>query len=104
MADGESVVASYSSYLDSFERALGRLGGASEGEEMVNDILRPFEQLRSDVLPAEDLKKASGLGLVEFAEGLRRATVGGLISIETVNGEEHVHLLPIGRAAMQAEQ
>ena len=104
MAEGESVVASYSSYLDSFQRTLGRLGVSAEGEEFVNEILKPFEQLHRDVVPAEDLKKASGLGLVDFAEGLRRATVGGLVSIETVDGEEQVHLLPIGRTAMHGVQ
>jgi hypothetical protein len=101
----DSVVASYSTYLDSFDRTKKSLGESGEPDDsLISEILRPFKSANVEDLAADELRTESGLGLVRFAQGIVDASASGLIAIVGADGQERVKLLPIGRAALQSIQ
>jgi hypothetical protein len=98
-------VASYSTYLDSFDRTREFFGESGEhDEDLISEIVRPFKSADVEDLAADELRVESLLGLVRFAQGIIEASAGGLIAIVGADGQERVKLLPIGRTALQSVQ
>jgi hypothetical protein len=99
----DTVIGSYSTYLTSFTRTQNALSDmVQSSDELVSAILRPFKTAGVDDIPADVLRTRAGLESDRFDAGIQQAAKGGLVSVENVDGTEHVLLLPIGHAALGA--
>lgn len=99
-----SVVASYSTYLDSFQKTRDSLEAQASATQDVSPILgvlKPFRESGSDAIPMADLFSKSGMDLLSFSQSVQDASARGLVSIDEIDGNELVTLSPVGSTALR---